>query len=146
MDGTLRVFATEFAPLALPSRFRYLPPAVAKGTIYDCLHHPELPVTNPLVIQWQAKVFDNVSDIIPPLIAYEYRGYIIGAWARPEVTNGSTSLGMVYKRDKFSSMSQVQRIEGKFFKNKEQAEQHGLELCREWIDNQFRVLEATMKE
>jgi hypothetical protein len=98
--GRYEFFATEFAPLALPSRFRYLPPAVAKGTIYDCLHHPELPVTNPLVIQWQAKVFDNVSDIIPPLIAYEYRGYIIGAWARPEVTNGSTSLGMVYKRDK----------------------------------------------
>ena len=33
---------------------------------------------------------------IPALTAYEYRGYIIGAWARPEFTNGSTSVGIVY--------------------------------------------------
>ena len=47
---------------------------------------------------------------------------------------GSTSVGVVYKRDKFGSMFQVQRIEGGFFESKEQAEQHGLELCKDWID------------
>jgi hypothetical protein len=27
-------------------------------------------------------------------------------------------------------------MEGKFFETKEQAEQYGLELCKEWIDSQ----------
>ena len=89
-----------------------------------------------IIIQSQTKVFDKVSDIIPPLIAYEHRGYIIGAWARPEFTNGSTSIGMVYKRDEFGAMIQVQRIEGELFPSKEQAERHGIELCKEWIDKQ----------
>ena len=30
-------------------------------------------------------------------------------------------------------MIQVQRIEGKLFENKEQAEQHGVELCKDWM-------------
>ena len=73
---------------------------------------------------------------IPVLTAYEYRGYIISAWARPESTNSSTSIGIVYDRGQFGSMIQVQRIEGKLFETKEQAEQHGIELCKEWIDKQ----------
>ena len=73
---------------------------------------------------------------IPALTAYEYRGYIISAWARPESTNGSTSVGIVYDRDQFGTIIQVQRIEGELFETKEQAEQHGVELCKEWIDKQ----------
>jgi hypothetical protein len=65
---------------------------------------------------------------------YEYRGYVIAGWARPELTKGSTSIGVVYKRDKFGSLIRVHRIEGKLFENKEQAEQHGKELCKDWID------------
>jgi hypothetical protein len=72
---------------------------------------------------------------VPALIAYEYRGYIISAWARPESTNGYASVGIVYERGQSGSIIQVQRIEGELFKNKEQAEQHGLELCKEWIDS-----------
>ena len=74
------------------------------------------------------------SRYIPGLTAYEYRGYIISAWARPEFTNGSTSVGIVYDRGQFGSIIQVQRIEGELFETKEQAEQHGVELCKEWID------------
>jgi hypothetical protein len=74
------------------------------------------------------------DSYIPALTAYEYRGYIISAWARPESTNGSTSVGIVYERGQFGSMIQVQRIEGELPETKEQAEQHGLELCKEWID------------
>ena len=80
--------------------------------------------------------FFSVSDIIPPVTAHEYRGYIIGAWARAELTNGFTSVGIVYKRGQYGSVMQVQRIEGELFKSKEQAEQHGVELCKEWIDMQ----------
>jgi hypothetical protein len=76
------------------------------------------------------------GSYIPALTAYEYRGYIISAWARPESTNGSTAVGIVYERGQFGSMIQVQRIEGECFETKEQAEQHGLELCKEWIDKQ----------
>jgi hypothetical protein len=55
---------------------------------------------------------------IPSLTFCEYRGFVIGAWARPESAKGSTSVGVVYKRDKFGSMIQVQRIEGKLFEKK----------------------------
>lgn len=79
------------------------------------------------------KTFLNGS-YIPALTAYDYRGYIISAWARPEFTNASTSVGIVYKRGRIGSIIQVQRIEGELFETKEQAEQHGVELCKEWID------------
>jgi hypothetical protein len=79
------------------------------------------------------------SSYIPALTAYEYRGHIITAWARPEFTNGSTSVGIVYKRARLDSILQVQRIEGQLFETKEQAEQHGVELCKQWIDKQVRA-------
>ena len=55
---------------------------------------------------------------IPALTAYEYRGYIICAWARPESTNGFTSVGIVFERGQFGSIIQVQRIEAACFKTK----------------------------
>ena len=76
------------------------------------------------------------GSYIPALTAYEYRGYIISAWARPEFTKGSTSIGIVYERGRLGSIIKVQRIEGELFETKEQAERHGVELCKEWIDNQ----------
>jgi hypothetical protein len=76
------------------------------------------------------------GSYIPALTAYEYRGYIISAWARPEFTNGFTSVGIVCERGPLGSIIQVQRIEGELFETKEQTEQHGIELCKEWIDKQ----------
>jgi hypothetical protein len=76
------------------------------------------------------------ASYIPALPAYEYRGYIISAWARPESTNAFTSVGIVYERGEFGSIIQVQRIEGELFETKEQAEQRGVELCKEWVDKQ----------
>jgi hypothetical protein len=80
------------------------------------------------------------SRYVPALTAYEYRGYIIGAWARPEFTNRFTSIGIVYKRGGLGSIIQVQRIEGELFETKEQAEQHGVELCKQCIDKQVIVI------
>ena len=75
--------------------------------------------------KWPTKVcFDGGH--IPALTAYEYRGYIITAWARPEFTKGSTSGGIVYKGEQLGSIMQVQRIEGELFESKEQAEEHGV--------------------
>jgi hypothetical protein len=76
------------------------------------------------------------GHLIPALSVYEYQGYIISAWARPESTNGSTSIGVVYKQGERGSIIQVQRIEGELFETKAQAEQHGVELCKEWIYKQ----------
>ena len=45
------------------------------------------------------KGFLNDSRI-PALTAYEYRGYIISAWARPEFTNGSIGSRASYSKPK----------------------------------------------
>ena len=76
------------------------------------------------------------GSFVPALPAYEYGGHIISAWARPEFANGSASVGVVYEQGQFGSIIQVQRIEGELFESKEQAERHGLELFKEWIDKQ----------
>jgi len=76
------------------------------------------------------------GNYIPALTAYEYRGYFISTWARPESAKSSTSVGIVYERDEFGSIIQVERIEGELFETKEQAERHGVELCKEWVDKQ----------
>src|SRR5215510_1181551 len=52
------------------------------------------------------------GSYIPALTAYEYRDYIISAWARPESANSSTSVGIVYEREQLGSIIQVHRIEG----------------------------------
>jgi hypothetical protein len=85
------------------------------------------------------------GSFIPALPAYEYGGYIISAWARPEFANGSTSVGIVYERGQFGCIIQVQRIEGELFESKEQAEQQGLELCKEWIDKQNNTKKEMQK-
>jgi hypothetical protein len=88
--------------------------------------------------KWPTKVFFD-GGLIPALTAYEYRGCIITAWARPELTNGFTSIGIVYQGGQLGSIIQMQRLEGKLFETKEEAEAHGVELCKEWIDKRFRV-------
>jgi len=88
--------------------------------------------------KWPTKVCLD-DGYIPALTAYEYRGYIITAWARSEFPNGSTSVGIVYKGERLESIVQVQTIEGRLFESQAQAEEHGVELCKEWIDKQFRV-------
>ena len=81
------------------------------------------------------------GSFIPALPAYEYGGYIISAWARPESGNGSTSVGIVYEQGQSGAIIQIQRIEGELFDSKEQAEQNALELCKEWIDKQTNAKE-----
>jgi hypothetical protein len=88
--------------------------------------------------KWPTTVFVGDSPI-QALTAYEYRGYIITVWARPELTHGSTAVGIVYKGSQLGSISQVQSIEGKLFERKERAEQYGVDLCKQWVDEQFRL-------
>jgi hypothetical protein len=66
----------------------------------------------------------------------EYKGFHIFAWARPEYGKGSASVGIVCKQTRMGSIVEVKRIEGQIFQSKEEAERHGLELCKEWRDKQ----------
>ena len=66
----------------------------------------------------------------------EYKGFHISAWARAEYGNGSAAVGIVCKPNQIGSIVVVKRIEGRSFESKEEAERHGLELCKEWIDKQ----------
>ena len=75
------------------------------------------------------------SGFVPALTAYEYKGYVIAAWARPELMNRSTSIAIVYRPHPLGSLIQVKRIVGDLFESKEQAEQHGIKMCKVWIDN-----------
>jgi|SRR6266850_3486857 hypothetical protein len=67
------------------------------------------------------------TDSIPTVRDSEYEEYYINAWARPEFTNGYTSVGIVSRQNQLGSFVQVQRTEGRFFHIKDEAEQHGLE-------------------
>jgi hypothetical protein len=44
------------------------------------------------------------------------------------------SHGTIFRRGRLSSIREVKRIDGLIFNGEEAAEQHGLELCKEWID------------
>ena len=82
------------------------------------------------------KKYSFLNDrFVPALTAYEYRSYIIATWARPESMNGLTSIAVVYRRDQLGSLIQAKRIVGDLFGSEEQALQHGIGLCKEWIDN-----------
>jgi hypothetical protein len=46
------------------------------------------------------------------------------------------SQGIVLRPGRLSSIVEVQRIQGPIFNSKEAAEEHGLKLCKDWIDKQ----------
>ena len=82
------------------------------------------------------KKYSFLNDrFVPALTAYEYRSYIIATWARPESMNHLTSIAVVYTRGQLGSLIQAKRIVGDLFESEEQAVQHGIGLCKEWIDN-----------
>jgi hypothetical protein len=65
----------------------------------------------------------------------EYKGYYLsGSIVRQHIT-GSKSLGIVCVAGKLGSIIEVKRIPGRCFETTEQAEQHGLELAKQWVDD-----------
>ena len=51
--------------------------------------------------------------------------------------SGCESLGTVYRNDQTGSIIEIARIEGKIFETMKEAEAHGLELAREWVDRKW---------
>jgi hypothetical protein len=64
----------------------------------------------------------------------EYKGFKISGDSIPMYMQGCESLGTVYRNGRAGSIIEVARIEGKIFKTMKEAEAHGLELAREWVD------------
>lgn len=63
-----------------------------------------------------------------------YKGYKISGQSSPSYMEGCHSLGTVYRNGLAGSIVEVARIEGKIFETMKEAEAHGLELAREWVE------------
>jgi hypothetical protein len=66
-----------------------------------------------------------------------YKDYPIYGVAIPASDNQWCSRGLVFDRD-LNQTIEIKRIEstGRTFKTKKQAEEYGLALCKDWIDEQ----------
>jgi hypothetical protein len=64
----------------------------------------------------------------------EYKGYMISGSSVPIYIQGCQSRGSVCKAGRMGSVIEVHRIEGTIFKTIKEAEAHGLELARQWVD------------
>lgn len=65
-----------------------------------------------------------------------YKDFLISGSAVPTFATGFEwhSQGIVLRPARLGSIVEVKRIQGPIFNSKEAAEQHGLELCKDWID------------
>jgi hypothetical protein len=65
-----------------------------------------------------------------------YKDFLISGSAVPTFATGFdwSSQGLVLCPGRLGSIVEVKRIKGPIFNSKEAAEQHGLELCKSWID------------
>ena len=62
-----------------------------------------------------------------------YKGFIIFGGASPDDQGGCLSYGLVCMRGP-RTLLEIKRIGGTHFHATETAEQHGIELCKLWID------------
>ena len=69
----------------------------------------------------------------------EYEGFKISGSSTPMYMEGCESLGSVCKPHHNGSVIEVARIAGKIFNRMKEAEAHGLELGRQWVDTQTAV-------
>jgi hypothetical protein len=66
-----------------------------------------------------------------------YKDFLITGSAVPTFATGFDwySQATILRPGRLSSILEVKRIQGPIFNTKEAAEQHGLELCKDWIDS-----------
>ena len=72
-------------------------------------------------------------------IMKQYKGHPIYGIAVPAPEHCWWSSGLIFDRD-LSQTIEIKRIQGStdvIFKVKQEAEEHGLKLCRDWIDEQI---------
>ena len=66
----------------------------------------------------------------------QYKGFRISGSSIPMFT-GCESIGTVLRNGRTGSIIEVTRIEGKIFETMKEAEAHGLELARQWVDRKW---------
>ena len=76
---------------------------------------------------------------VPRLLAMgmkRYKGFLIDGSAMPAFATGFDwySQGTILRPGCLGSVLEIKRIRGPIFNSKEAAEQHGLQLCKDWID------------
>jgi hypothetical protein len=74
----------------------------------------------------------------------QYKGFLIDGSAVPTFATGFDWYlqGIILRPGRLSSIIEVKRIEGPIFNSKEAAEEHGLELCKDWIDKRLDPSQA----
>ena len=81
-----------------------------------------------------------MAELLPMLFRQweieRYKGFLIDGSAVPTFATGFDwyAQGIVLRPGSLSSIVEVQRIQGPIFNSKEAAEEHGLQLCKDWID------------
>ena len=55
-------------------------------------------------------------------------------WPVPSFATGLAGIRVILRFGRLSSIVEVKRIVGPVFNSREAAEEHGLRLCKEWID------------
>jgi len=65
-----------------------------------------------------------------------YKDSLIAGSAIPNFATGFDwySHGTIFRRGQLGSIVEIRRIQGVIFNSKEEAEQHGLDLCKSWIN------------
>jgi hypothetical protein len=65
-----------------------------------------------------------------------YKDFVIAGSAIPNFATGFDwySQGTIFRRGQLGSIVEIRRIRGVIFNTKEEAEQHGLKLCKSWIN------------
>jgi hypothetical protein len=68
-----------------------------------------------------------------------YKGFLIGGSAIPifATEHDWCSQGTIFRASRrLDSIVEIKRIRGPIFSSREAAEEHGLNLCKDWIDKQ----------
>ena len=65
-----------------------------------------------------------------------YKGFLIDGSAIPTSATPFDwySQGTIFGTSRLGSIVEIKRIQGPIFNSKEAAEEHGLQLCKDWID------------
>jgi hypothetical protein len=66
----------------------------------------------------------------------QYRGYLVSGSSIPQYDQRSSqALGIICVSRPDGSLVEVKRIEGPIMEGRQKAEDYGLQLCKEWLDD-----------
>src|SRR5262245_22595975 len=70
-----------------------------------------------------------------------YRGFLIAGSAVPRFATGFDwdSHGIIFRSGRPGSTIEIKRIKGPVVNSKDAAEEHGLKLCKDWVDDRLTV-------